>query len=159
MKVMVTGASGFVGRALVGRLAVDGNLVSAASRSPVVGLPLGAHYVRMNTLDGDSDPVADPCAAEVVVHTAARVHVMKDTADDPLGQFRKVNVFGSLAIARQMRAAGARRFIYLSSIKVLGEKSVFGKPLDADSAPVPADYYGQSKLEAERALSGVLRRY
>jgi len=153
MKVLVTGASGFVGRALVARLARDGREVIAASRSPLTSLAPGVMHSRMDTLGSDADPLSTPCSADVVVHAAARVHMMHDDAADSLALFRAVNVGGTLAIARQARSAGARRFVYLSSVKVLGERSLTGRPLTSESPPAPADPYGVSKLEAERALA------
>jgi len=89
---------------------------------------------------------------EVVVHLAARVHVMHDRADDPLTAFRHTNVAGTLALARQAAAAGVRRFVFISSVKVLGEASLPGRPLQSEDAPAPQDAYGLSKLEAERGL-------
>jgi UDP-glucose 4-epimerase len=152
MKVLITGASGFIGRAVVSRLAADGHEVFAGARSPLSGLPAAAIQVRMNTLGSDADPLVDPPTIDVVVHAAARVHVMREASGDPLALFRRVNVDGSLALARQARAAGARRLVYLSSVKVLGESSPPGHPLSEDSEPSPADAYGISKLEAETAL-------
>jgi UDP-glucose 4-epimerase len=154
MKILVTGASGFIGRAVVSRLAADGREVLAGARTPLSGLPPSVVQVRMNTLGGDSDPLVDPPAVDVVVHAAARVHVMRETTTDPLTLFRRVNVEGTLALARQTRVVGARRLVYLSSIKVLGESSFPGQPLREDAAP-PADAYGISKLEAERELDAL----
>lgn len=152
MKILVTGASGFIGRAVVSRLAADRRDVLAGARTPLSGLPASVIQVRMNTLGSDADPLVDPPAIDVVVHAAARVHVMRETTTDPLTLFRRVNVEGSLALARQARAAGARRLVYLSSVKVLGESSSPGQPLREDSERSPADAYGISKLEAESAL-------
>jgi nucleoside-diphosphate-sugar epimerase len=107
----------------------------------------------MGTLGSDAAPLTEPCEADVVVHAAARVHVMRNSSADAIASFRAVNVEGALAIARQSRLAGARRFVFLSSTKVFGESSLPGQPLDSDSATAPADAYGVSKLEAERALA------
>lgn len=87
-----------------------------------------------------------------MVHAAARVHVMKETASDSLAEFRRVNVDGTLNLARQAAAAGVRRFIFISSIKVNGESSQPGQPLRADDSPAPQDAYGVSKHEAEQGL-------
>jgi nucleoside-diphosphate-sugar epimerase len=111
----------------------------------------------MNELAGEGDVFAGDCSADVVVHTAARVHVMRDTAANPMAAFRAINVRGSLAVAHQARAAGARRFVFLSSIKVLGESSLPGQPLTASSPPMPVDAYARSKLEAEEALGNFCR--
>ena len=158
MRVLVTGASGFVGRAVVARLAADGREVIAASRSPFASVPPGVAHCRMNTLGSIADPLTEYCPADVVVHAAARVHVMHDSADDPLAMFREVNVEGTLAIARQTRLAGARRLVYLSSIKVLGEESQLGQPLDANSPPAPVDPYGVSKLRGGTSVGTILRQ-
>lgn len=88
----------------------------------------------------------------VVIHTAARVHVMNETADNSLDEFRRVNVQGTLNLARQAAAAGVRRFIFISSIKVNGELSRPGQALTADDVPAPQDPYGVSKHEAEQGL-------
>lgn len=89
---------------------------------------------------------------DVVIHCAARVHVMHDAARDPLSEFRRVNVNGTLALASQALAAGVRRFVFVSSIKVNGERNVQGRAFCADDAPAPVDPYGVSKLEAEQGL-------
>jgi nucleoside-diphosphate-sugar epimerase len=153
MKILVSGASGFVGGTLIARLAAAGHEVIAASRSPLTSVPPGVQRVAMNELGGSALPLTSAVSADVVVHAAARVHVMRETAANPLEAFRATNVTGSLALARQTRAAGARRFVYMSSIKVLGEASAPGVSLGADSPPAPTDPYGASKFEAERALS------
>lgn len=105
---------------------------------------------------GDLGPDADwrPALSGVqaVVHCAARVHIMADTSADPLAEFRRVNVDGTLALARQAAAAGVRRFVLLSSVKVHGEATAPGHPFHADDAPRPEDAYGLSKHEAEQAL-------
>jgi UDP-glucose 4-epimerase len=89
---------------------------------------------------------------DVIVHCAARVHVMNDEVEDPLEEFRKINVEGTLSLARQAAEAGARRFIFISSIKVNGEVTELGHPFTADDVPAPQDSYGVSKMEAERGL-------
>ncbi len=89
---------------------------------------------------------------DAIVHLAARVHVMNDTASDPLTEFRRVNVDGTLNLARQAAAAGVRRFVFVSSVKVNGEETLPGKPFSAADAPAPVDPYGISKFEAERGL-------
>jgi nucleoside-diphosphate-sugar epimerase len=112
------------------------------------------------TTDVDLAPQWDWRAAlagcDVVVHAAARVHVMHDGAADPLAEFRRVNVEGTITLARQAAAQGVRRFIFLSSIKVNGESTQRGAPFRADDVAAPIDPYGVSKHEAEvmlRALS------
>lgn len=89
---------------------------------------------------------------EQVVHLAARVHVMNDKSSDPLVEFRRVNVDGTANLARQAAAAGVKRFVFLSSIKVNGEFTEVGQPFTADAVPEPKDPYGVSKYEAEQLL-------
>jgi nucleoside-diphosphate-sugar epimerase len=93
--------------------------------------------------------------AQSVVHLAARVHVMNETAPNALSEFRRVNVAGTMNVARAAVAAGARRFVFVSSIKVNGEYTLPGKPYTAESLPDPVDAYGISKYEAERELHGL----
>ena len=90
--------------------------------------------------------------AFAVLHCAARVHVMADASANPLDEFRRVNVQGTLALARQSAAAGVRRFVFISSIKVNGESTQAGQPFTADDMPAPLDAYGISKMEAEQGL-------
>jgi nucleoside-diphosphate-sugar epimerase len=152
MKVLVTGASGFVGTVVAERLAADGHEVVAAARSAAL-LPNGARWLPMGDLGRDDDPVLIKDAIDSVVHTAARVHTVDDHTTDPLSEFRRINVEGSLAVARSARAAGATRFVFLSSIKVFGESSPVGRPWSARDPTQPSDAYGRSKLEAEQALA------
>jgi nucleoside-diphosphate-sugar epimerase len=155
MKILVTGASGFVGRELVGRLLQPGSgyEVLATMRSAAgCDLPAAAHVQTIPAIDGATDWF-DLCAGcDCVVHLAARVHVMQDAVADPLAEYRRVNVEGTLNLARQAAAAGVRRFIFISSIKVNGEFTPAGLPFTAVDAPAPSDPYGQSKLEAELGL-------
>lgn len=152
-KLLLTGASGFVGRAVLDRLLEDGRFdTTIAVRRGLPGLSTLVNVTRMGTIDAESNwnnAVAD-CA--VVIHCAARVHVMSDASADPLADFRKVNVDGTLQLARQAAQAGVKRFVFLSSIKVNGESTLAGAPYTADAEPAPADPYGISKMEAEEAL-------
>ncbi|MEY2861692.1 MAG: hypothetical protein RL392_2150 [Pseudomonadota bacterium] len=150
--ILVTGASGFVGRALLCHLAAQGNAVRAAYRNDAVSPPAGVQSVSVGDLGSKQDWGAALQAVNVVVHAAARVHIMKDVAIDPLLVYRKVNVDGTLNLATQAAAAGVRRFIFLSSVKVHGESTAEGGAFRADKEPIPVDSYGISKLEAERGL-------
>lgn len=151
--ILVTGASGFVGSALCHRLATMGSFATRAAlrgtgRAPVAGI----QAVTVGDLAATTDWALALAGVDLVVHAAARVHVMKETAADSLAEFRRVNVDGTLNLARQAAAAGVRRFIFISSIKVNGEASQPGQPLCADDAPAPQDAYGLSKHEAEQGL-------
>jgi nucleoside-diphosphate-sugar epimerase len=90
--------------------------------------------------------------ADVLVHLAARVHVMRDTAVDALAAFRAVNVQGTLNLARQASASGVKRFVFISSVKVNGEATHKGRPFTAEDLAAPQDAYGISKMEAEQGL-------
>jgi UDP-glucose 4-epimerase len=90
-----------------------------------------------------------------VVHLAARVHVMQDQAADSLAEFRRVNVQGTVRLAHLAAAAGVKRFVFVSSIKVNGEATRLLFPFRADDDPVPTDAYGISKMEAEQGLSEI----
>lgn len=160
MRVLVTGATGFVGKALVTELVADHHHVVAALRKQSTELPMEVEQKLIGDLSSLSEPttIIDTFDnIEVVIHTAARVHIMKDDAADPLDEFRKVNVEGTEQLARQAAKAGVRRFIFLSSIKVNGESTDNRSPFRETDEPAPEDAYGLSKLEAEQALFEVAR--
>jgi nucleoside-diphosphate-sugar epimerase len=150
---LVTGGSGFVGRALINRLTlIAGSTVIAPVRNVATKFPEGVRSIPFTNLDATfnwSDELKD---VDCVVHAAARVHVMNDVSADPLAAFRKVNVEATLNLARQAAASGTKRFIFISSIKVNGEGAEPGTVYRADDVPAPIDPYGVSKLEAEQGL-------
>lgn len=143
---LVTGASGFVGSHLMEAMTRRGIPVRGVTRGTAPGLTTipsyGPEMDWSNCLEG----------VDTVVHLAARVHVMRETASDPLSLFREANVTATINLARQAAAAGVRRFVFVSSIKVNGERTEPGKPFTADDPPNPQDPYGVSKAEAEAAL-------
>ncbi|VTU38645.1 Cholesterol dehydrogenase [Variovorax sp. PBL-H6] len=155
MKILVTGATGFVGGALVRRLVAHESphllRVDVALRRPERALPAGAAQHLVGDLSGDTNWQEAIEGVSIVVHCAARAHVV-GPAGDSLAAFRAVNVDGTLHLARCAAAAGVKRFIFLSSIKVHGEATVAGSPLRHDDACHPKDAYGLSKLEAETGL-------
>lgn len=157
MRVLVTGATGFVGRTLIPLLAERGHSVRAVVRRSDVLVP-GADDTA---LVGDIGPTTEWSEAlegiEGIVHLAARVHVMKETTSDPLAAFRMVNTFGTSRLAEAAAAAGVKRLVYLSSIKALVDESR-PEPLDETTEPDPHTPYGISKLEAERALTDIATR-
>lgn len=152
--VFLTGATGFVGSAVMSRLVADGVSVKAAVRSESDRVENGVHIVRFDSFEA-ADWYEHLVGVDSVVHCAARVHVMDDTEADPLAAFRKVNVEGTLHLAKQAAEAGVRRFVFISSIKVNGEGTRPGKPYTADDLPAPRDPYGVSKMEAEQGLRGL----
>lgn len=115
-------------------------------------LPHGAEVVTIGNLCSETDWTVALRNVEQVVHLAARVHVMNDKNPDPLSEFRRVNVEGTVALARQAAVAEVRRFVFLSSVKVNGEFTEAGHPFTADDALAPEDSYGVSKYEAEQLL-------
>ncbi|OEO25418.1 NAD-dependent dehydratase [Pseudomonas sp. J237] len=154
MRVLLTGSTGFVGQAVLKRLCALDNLdLVAAVRKPLSDLQAPAVSVRVADLKADTDWRNVLKAIGVVIHCAARVHVMNEQSSDPLAEFRKVNVEGTLNLARQAAGAGVKRFIFISSIKVNGEQTKLGSSYQADDVPAPVDPYGVSKFEAERALN------
>ena len=152
--ILVTGASGFVGGALVRRLIANRacNSVVVAVRRKAELLPQGVRQVWVGELLPATDWGQALQDVDAVVHCAARVHVMRDDAMDPLQAYREVNVNGTLNLASQAAQAGVGRFVFVSSIKVNGETTQPGQPFSADDVPSPLDPYGVSKLEAERGL-------
>jgi nucleoside-diphosphate-sugar epimerase len=149
--VLVSGASGFVGTALCAELFHLDYYVRAAVRST----PIQATNIETESvgeINGDTDWSQALTGIKVVVHLAARVHVMKDNAANPLEASRKVNVNGTLTLARQAAKAGVQRFVFISSIKVNGENTLPTQPYTAETQPAPIDPYGISKREAEDEL-------
>jgi nucleoside-diphosphate-sugar epimerase len=156
-RILVTGASGFVGRAVLERLRDAGGYdVRGSVRRDDVERVRGVDYRIVRGLDRDTDWSTALAGCETVIHTAARVHVMRERATDSEAEFRRANVEGTLALAQQAVAAGVRRFVFVSSIKVNGEETEPGRPFAADDAPAPRDPYGRSKLEAEQGLRALL---
>lgn len=153
MKVLVTGATGFIGQAVISSLFDSCVSVVAAVRRHVTLFSANIEQVEVGDLTQLSDNFGQAMSGvDVVIHTAARVHVMDDSANDPLSEFRKVNVEGTLNLARQAAAANVKRFIFISSIKVNGESTISGEPFTADDQSDPIDPYGISKWETEAGL-------
>jgi len=152
--ILVTGASGFVGNAVVSRLVADGlaSQVVVAVRRKEMMWPSDVHSIKIGDMLDSTDWSMALKDVNTVVHCAARVHVMQEKSIDPLASYRQVNVDGTINLARQAACAGVRRFIFVSSIKVNGEVSKPTYPISADDYPAPVDPYGISKWEAELGL-------
>ena len=152
MKILVTGATGFVGRAVLARLAASGYVTIPAVRSSA-GLP-GEQLV--GELDSDTNWTVALNSVDAVVHLAARVHVMHDGENFPQEAFHRVNALGTVRLAEQAAAAGVKRLVFLSSIKVNGEGSPI--PYRETDPPAPLDPYAISKWEAEQGLHNITAR-
>lgn len=161
-RVIVTGANGFIGQHVCRQLITSGKEVTACIREQAnlsvfrnLSGPLAVCKMPSLGLSADLSHILRN--ADTVIHLAARVHVMREAADDPLFQFRKVNVTGTENLVSLAVQNGVRRFIYVSSIKVNGE--VTGKEaFSADDLPGYCDPYGQSKWEAEERLRQIASR-
>ncbi len=150
---LVTGGNGFVGAALLRRLAADlPDVVRGAIRRADAALPDGVERVVVAGSWPEADWTVALNGVTAVIHAAARVHVMRDSHVDQLSRYRQVNVDGTLNLARQAVAAGVQRFVFVSSIKVNGDSASPARPFRADDVPNPSDAYSVSKLEAEVAL-------
>lgn len=151
MNILLTGATGFLGSRLATALhsKPDVNLIAAVRRRIEIH---AAHIAEIQGLDASTNWSTALTNQQVVIHAAARAHIMKDEVPDPLVEYRRVNVDGTLSLARQAAAVGVKRFIFISSIKVNGEQTPLGQPFTADDTPAPEDAYGMSKREAEQGL-------
>lgn len=149
-RVLVTGANGFIGKALC--RVFDHQQV--AYRSVMRRNDGCDSCFLVDDINESTDWSAALSGISVVVHLAARVHVLKEIKSDPLGEFRRTNVGGSLNLARQAAAHGVQRFIFLSTIKVNGEETT-GQAFGVNSDPAPVDPYGVSKFEAETGLQEI----
>lgn len=144
--ILITGGTGFVGASVLQELRGRRIDFRAASRSSLDG------FEAVGDINAHTDWSGVLAGVDVVLHLAARVHVMKDTESDPLAAFRAINVDATLNLARQAITAGVKRLVFVSSIKVNGEATRPGLPFTHADVPNPQDPYAHSKLEAEQAL-------
>lgn len=158
MKVLVTGANGFVGRALCKRLIRDGwQVQGAVHRSDgLKELPPGVQGLAVGDIGPHTDWSEALKGVEAVVHLAARVHIMHDMTKNPLLEYRRVSTEGTIRLAQMAVRAGVKRFVYISSVKVHGEETEKIPFREAD-APLPKDPYAVSKWEAEQSLQTIAK--
>jgi nucleoside-diphosphate-sugar epimerase len=152
MKILLTGATGFIGRSVLSAIKdVDGwePIVLVRRATPDI-VSTGVMSIQAH-IDEEFKWAASLDQVDCVIHCAGRAHVMKESAVDPLAEFRKVNLAGTIALAKGAAAAGVRRFIFLSSIGVNGAVTRSGA-FNEGSLPAPAADYALSKMEAEQAL-------
>ncbi|AKV07571.1 NAD-dependent dehydratase [Pseudomonas fluorescens NCIMB 11764] len=153
MRLLVTGGSGFIGSRLIDVLAAENKYeIVAVNRRSGLHFPVVVQSRIVQGLSQTTEWSDTLKGVDVVIHTAARAHVMSDYSADPLAEFRRINVEGTIRLASHAVEAGVKRFIFLSSIKVNGESTVLSAPYHADSKPAPADPYAISKMEAEQGL-------
>ncbi len=149
----MTGATGFVGSRIIDVLSFSEQFTPiAAVRNDSNQLDSQVKSVVVDSLSSDNSWELALKNIEVVIHTAARVHVMSDSSKDPLSEYRKVNVDGTLNLARQSASTGVKRFVFISSIKVNGESTPLNNPFTDENIPTPIDFYGVSKFETEQEL-------
>ncbi len=153
MKVLVTGANGFIGSALCPHLSGLGHEVV-----PIVRRPYEISKALIIQQNDEARWFQALKGCDCVIHLAGRVHVMRESDPDPLGAFRAANVDATLLLARRAVTAGVKRFFFLSSVKVNGEETAPSTRFRPDDSPQPQDAYAVSKLEAEQALHAFARR-
>jgi len=147
---LITGANGFLGTSLIECLTNKYSSVISAVRSLENNSSEGA--IEVGSINSSTNWSTALVGVDVIVHTAARVHVMSDNSSDPLDEYREVNTFGTINLAKQAIESGVKRFIFISTIKVNGESTLVDSPFKADDPREPQDFYGQSKAEAEEQL-------
>ncbi|GIA50577.1 glycosyltransferase [Vibrio cholerae] len=149
--ILLTGTTGFIGANLVKALTLKSDLIikSVVRRAANKGDELSFEVGEINA---STDYRLALNNTNIVIHCAARAHVMNDNSSNPLNEFRGVNTAGTINLATQAVKAGVKRFIFVSSIKVNGESTLLGKPFKQDDNRNPEDFYGQSKSEAEEQL-------
>ena len=150
--LLITGANGFIGRALISKLALEKNhFVRASVRKKTIQFPSQIEIIKNIEASSNINWAEALRDIDVVIHLLARVHVMDDKVTDPLLEFRNINVNATIALAKAAAKKGIKRFVFLSSVKVNGE-STFDQPFSESNLAHPQDAYAISKWEAEKAL-------
>jgi len=144
--ILVTGAGGFVGKAVISELTRRGIFYRAVTRRPHDG------YLGIGNIDPATDWAHALEGVETVVHLASRAHVLNEKVAGPATRFQSADVDATLNLARQAATAGVKRFVFISSIKVNGEATLPGRPFTAEDAPNPQNPYAKSKFDAEHRL-------
>jgi nucleoside-diphosphate-sugar epimerase len=152
MNILITGANGFIGKRLAEHLLNEATYTPRLAVRALSEASFQSQTVVVGDISGTTNWQEALRGCSVVIHTAARVHILNDTVASPLAEFRRVNVEGTINLARQAASAGVTRFIFISSIKVNGETTPLNIPFKADDTPRPTDAYAISKHEAEVAL-------
>lgn len=156
MKILVTGSSGFIGSALIKHLShIEGFSVVGLVRSKNNIITNNDCEYRLGDLASSNIKNINLNDIDIIIHTAGRAHITNETSSQPIAEFRRVNTYGTIDLARLAKKAGVKRFIFLSSIKVNGESTKIGVPFSINSRETPCDAYGLSKLEAEVGLREV----
>lgn len=151
-EILLTGGSGFLGRALLKHPSFHGALVVGRT-SPGQGVRFSPISLGLR-----SDYTHILSEIDIVVHAAARAHVMDEMSDDYLEEYRNINTLATLNLAKQAAESGIKRFIFISSIKVLGERTKQGRPFTCDDPLDPQDSYAVSKAEAEIGLQQLAKK-
>lgn len=152
MKIILTGANGFLGQHLL-KNDIFQNALAIGRKQP----ENHNNFKQISLLDNNLQKTMDQ--VDIIIHAAGRAHIMKDTVADPLNEFRRVNTLMTLNLARQAAKAGVKRFIFISSIKVLGENTITGQKYKFNDNYNPQDEYSISKMEAEIGLQEIGTRY
>ena len=159
MRVLVIGANGMLGRALVARLATNARyVVRAAVRRVTDMLPADVDVVEIGNMTKHPDWSRTLKGVDVIIHVAARAHVMRDAAINPLLEYRLTNTVATIDLAQRAAEAGVQRFLFVSSIKVNGEETKLGVPFTSAALAMPQDAYAISKMEAEQGLQKIAER-
>lgn len=157
MRILITGATGFVGKALVKRLSEGGHTLKLLVRRQINNPMPNVDVVVVGDLNQVDDFTEYCKGCDVVVHLAARVHVMRDTDTDPRAAFQQANQHLTMRLAEQTQNAGVKRFVFLSTVKVNGEQTD-GQPFCPDGQPNPHGEYAKSKYDAEQSLLKIVQQ-